>query len=225
MWTVSRPDVVGAIAAACLMALPLQEAPAPGIERLVERIEQRYGNADLQAHFAQHRLSRLGSVLSSAEGEVYISTPGRMRWQYTSTDTLMVIGGEGREAYLYLPADNTVQVMPTDTVNPSQYPFLYLSGRGSLRRDFHIEVVEWGTPLSRNNVQLELRPRRAETSFERLIIEVEPLQATIVRLVNFDNLSNPVDYQFHDVRFDVDLPAELFEFEIPAGADTVYIGG
>ena len=155
MWMVLRPDVVGAITAACIMVLSQQQAPAPGIDRLVERIQERYDQADISAHFVQNRLSRLGSVMTSAEGELYISTPGRMRWEYTTIDQLMVVGGPGRATYLYFPGDNQVQVIQANLADPSQYPILYLAGRGSLRRDFDIQVVEWGTPLSRNNVQLE----------------------------------------------------------------------
>jgi outer membrane lipoprotein-sorting protein len=138
---------------------------------------------------------------------------------------LMVAGGSGRETYIYLPEDNTVQVMQTDASDPSQYPILYLAGRGNMSRDFDIQVVEWGAPLSRNHVQLELRPRRSEASFERLIIEVEPLQAAVVRLINFDNLRNTLEYRFEDVQYDAGLADEMFEFEIPDGADVVFIGG
>jgi outer membrane lipoprotein-sorting protein len=225
MWTVLRPDVVGAIALACVAAMPQQQPRAPGIDRLLERIEERYDDVELTAHFVQSRLSRLGSVMSSQEGELYISPPGRMRWEYTTSQQLMVTAGAGSEMYLYFPADNAVQVMQTGGYSPSQYPILYLTGRGRLRRDFDVEVVEWGAPLSRNNVQLELRPRRGEASFERLILEVDPLQGTIVRLVNFDNLRNTIDYQFHDVQYDAGLSDDLFEFEIPDGADVTFIGG
>jgi outer membrane lipoprotein-sorting protein len=225
MWMVLRPDVVGAIAAACIMALSQQQAPAPGIDLLVERIQERYDDADIKAHFVQNHLSRLGSIMTTREGEVYISTPGRMRWEYSTTDMLWVAGGSGRETYLYLPAENQVQVIHADASNPSQYPVMYLAGRGSLRRDFDVQVVEWGAPLSRNNVQLELRPRRAGASFERFILEVDPVRATIARLINFDNVRNTVDYQFHDVQYDAGLSDDLFEFDIPDGADVVHIGG
>ncbi len=225
MWIVLRPDVVSAITAACIMVLSQQPAPAPGIDRLVERIQERYEDADITAHFVQNRLSRLGSVMNSAEGELFISTPGRMRWEYTTIDQLIVAGGPGRETYLYFPGDNRVQVMQADVANPAQYPIMYLSGRGSLRRDFDIQVVEWGTLLSPNNVQLELRPRRGGGSFERLILEVDPVRATIARLVNFDNLRNIIEYQFHQVQYDADLSDDLFEFEIPADAAVVFIGG
>lgn len=212
------------VALACLTALSPQQETAPGIRALVERIQERYEDVDLQARFVQNRLSRLGSVMISAEGQIYISTPGRMRFEYETDSQLFVAGGPGRESYQYYPDDNTVQVIEADASSTADYPILYLSGRGNLRRDFDYEVVEWGRPLARGNVQLEFRPRRSGASFERLILEVEPLHASIVRLITFDNLRNTIEYQFHDIEFDVSLSDELFEFEIPEGADVVIIG-
>lgn len=224
MWIFMRPDALSALAAVCLLAAPQQRAPAPGIERLVERIEERYEDAEITARFVQNRLSRLGSVMQTVEGRVYISTPGRMRWEYTSTSMLLVAGGRGRETYIWLPDENTVQVIEGDADDPSQYPIHYLAGRGNLSRDFDISVIEWRTPLSSNNVQLELRPRRPGAAFERLILEVDPVRGTIARLVNFDNLRNTLEYQFHEVEYDVELRDELFEFDIPAHADVIHIG-
>jgi len=201
-----------------------QQESSPGIGLLVERVQERLGETtDLRAHFVQHRLSRLGGIMATASGRLYMQTPGKMRWEYDQDDQLLVAGGVGREMYHYFPDDNQVQVYQSEQMNSSAIPILYLTGRGSLRRDFNIERVEWAPTLAPGNVQLELRPRRG-ASFERLILEVEPMQATIVRLVKFDNLRNTIDYQFHDVEFDVGLENGLFEFEIPAGADVIFIG-
>jgi len=193
------------------------------VDALIERIQDKYESVELKAHFVQKRLSRLGSVMTTVEGDLYIRTPGRMRWEYHTTNQLLVAGGPGRATYLYLPEDNQVQVMQADLSSASE-PILYLFGRGRLRRDFDIQVIDWGVPLHRGNVQLELLPRRGGASFERLILEVEPRQATVVRLVTYDNLRNTLDYQFHDIQFDPGLPDALFEFDIPAGADVIYVG-
>jgi outer membrane lipoprotein-sorting protein len=217
---------VAALIAAAMLAIPAQQEAAPGVRLLVERVQERYQEApDMQARFVQRQLSRLGSVMQEVHGMLYIATPGRMRWEYAADGQLLVAGGPGREIYSYFPADNQVEVYETEVSEASDMPILYLAGQGNLRRDFDIEAVEWGAPLAPGNVQLELRPRRGEPSFERLIIEVEPFRATIVRLINFDKLRNVIEYQFHDVEFDVGLADDLFEFEIPAGADVILIGG
>ena len=202
-----------------------QQQSSPGIRLLVERVQERLDETtDLRARFVQHRLSRLGSITQTASGRLYMQTPGKMRWEYEQDDQLLVTGGLGREMYHFFPDDNQVQVYQSEQMSGSDIPILYLTGRGSLRRDFNIEHVEWGPTLSPGNVQLELQPQRGGASFERLILEVEPMQATIVRLVKFDNLRNTIDYQFQDVEFDVGLDDALFEFEIPDGADVIFVG-
>ena len=42
--------------------------------------------------------------------------------------------------------------------------------------------------------------------------------------MTYDNLRNTLDYQFHDVQFDLGLSDELFEFDIPEGAYVIHIG-
>jgi outer membrane lipoprotein carrier protein len=201
-----------------------QEQPEPGIERLVARVQQRLQEAaDLQAGFVQRRLSRFGSVLVERRGMVFIRSPGRMRWEYDQPTDLFVTAGE--EAYFFLADDNQVQVFQPDSTGESQTPIMYLAGKGDLLKDFDIEETEWGAKLAPGNIQLHMQPRQEDVSFTYLVLEVEPMTATIARLVNVDRVSNTIDYQFHDLEYDVGFPDNIFEFEIPQGADVVYIGG
>ena len=223
-----RGHPIGRVLLAVGLAVPsvagAQARQAPGIELLVERVQERHERAtDLRGRFVQRRLSRLGSVMVEVTGRIFVQPPGKMRWEYDN-EQLFVATGPGGPMYHYFTADNQVQVFGGELTEASETPILYLSGRGNLRRDFRVEQVNWGPPLDDGNIQLELRPRRRQTSFQRLILEVEPMQASIVRLVMFENLGNTIDYQFHDIEFDVGLPDSLFEFEIPEGADVIHIG-
>ena len=185
-----------------------QEQPAPGIERLVERVQQHLRQiADLEARFVQRRLTRFGSVIVEREGKLYIQPPGRMRWEYAQ------------------PPDLWVQVFQTGESEASELPIMYLAGKGDLLRDFEISEMIWGPKLAPGNIQLSMQPRREDASFTMLVLEVEPMSATIERLVQIDRLNNVIDYQFHDIEYDVGLPENLFEFEIPPDADVIHIGG
>ena len=97
MWNMRRLNILGTIATVCFLVVPQQEEPAPGVQLLIERIQDKYQQAELQARFVQKRLSRLGSVMTTVEGDLYISTPGRMRWEYNTNDQLLIAGGPGRE--------------------------------------------------------------------------------------------------------------------------------
>jgi outer membrane lipoprotein carrier protein len=201
-----------------------EDLPGPGIERLVSRVQGRLSEtADLQARFIQRRLTRFGSVIVERTGKLYIQPPGRMRWEYEQPADLWVSAGE--EGYFFQPDDNQVQVYQTGDSEASELPIMYLAGKGDLLRDFDIEETNWGPKLSPGNIQLSLLPHREDASFTMLVLEVEPMSATLVRLVQIDRINNAIDYQFHDIEYDVGLADSLFEFEIPPGADVIHIGG
>jgi outer membrane lipoprotein carrier protein len=214
---------------ACVVVAPSsvhaqEDRPGPGIGRLVDRVQQRLReSADLEARFVQRRLTRFGSVIVERQGILYIQPPGRMRWEYDQPRDLWVSAGD--EAYFYLPDDNQVQVYQMTDSEASELPIMYLAGRGDLLRDFEIEEVDWGPKLAPGNIQLSLQPRRQDASFTLLVLEVEPMSAAVARLVQVDRVNNTIDYQFHDIEYDVGLPESLFTFEIPPGADVIYIGG
>jgi outer membrane lipoprotein carrier protein len=203
----------------------LQEGqPGPGIERLVARVQRRLQEAsDLEARFVQRRLSRFGSVLVERQGKVFVRSPGRMRWEYVQPSDVFVTAGE--EAYWFAADDNQVQVFQPEAAGASQTPVMYLAGKGDLLRDFEIEEMDWGPKLAPGNIQLHMRPLQEDVSFNFLVLEVEPMTATIARLVNVDRIDATIDYQFHDIEYDVGFPDDIFDFEIPQDADVVYIGG
>ena len=123
-----------------------QNDGSPGIGLLVERVQDQLDAfSDLRARFVQHKLSRLGSITTSAGGRLYVQSPGRMRWEYDDDQQLLVAGGPGRGMYHYFPADNQVQVYQADFSNTAEIPILYLAGRGNLRRDFDVELVSTST--------------------------------------------------------------------------------
>lgn len=219
-----------------IVTVPARSAPAggagqeagsslgPGLTRLVERVQARHRDAvGLKARFEQRSLSRFGAVTKEASGVVTIRPPGRMRWEYDDGQ-LFVVSGD--EMILYRPGRNQVQIYPLDRERTEETPILYLSGQGDLLRDFFIEPTTWREPLARDNVQLRLTPRRADSSLEALILEVEPVSARIARLVQIEAaVRSTVDYRFHDVHYNVDVPDSAFRFEIPEGADVVRVGG
>lgn len=195
----------------------------PGLVRLVERVQERHQQAGgLEARFVQRSLSRFGAVTKQAAGVVTIRPPGNMRWEYDDGQ-LFVVSGD--EMILHRPTRNQVQIYPVDRQRTEDTPILYLSGEGDLLRDFLIEPTSWREPLAADNVQLRLTPRRPGSSVEALILEVVPMSARIARLVQIEAVQSTVDYQFHDARYNVDVPDSTFRFEIPEGADVVRVGG
>lgn len=195
----------------------------PGLEKLVQRVQERYQDVGgLEARFRQRSLGRFGGVAKEASGVVTIRPPGNMRMEYDDGQ-LFVVSGD--EMILWRPGRNQAQIYPFDRERVEDTPVLYLSGEGDLLRDFHIEPASWQEPLAPDHVQLRLTPRRTESRIEALILEIEPMSARVARLVQMEAVGSTVDYQFHDVRYNIDVPDGAFRFEIPEGADVVRVGG
>ncbi|MFQ5744215.1 MAG: outer membrane lipoprotein carrier protein LolA [Acidobacteriota bacterium] len=198
--------------------------PQAGIELLVERVQGRYRTLqDFQARFVQRRLTRFGSIVLEKTGRLFVRPPGKMRWEYEDPEQLFVTDGE--EMYLYLSADNQVQVFKPESQEMARTPTMYLAGKGDFLHDFDAEQTDWGTQLAPGNVQVRLLPRSQDAPFSSLIMEIEPMQARVVRLVVLDQLNDNIEYQFHDEQVNVGFPDSLFEFHVPPGAEVVYIGG
>lgn len=195
----------------------------PGLERLVERVQERYRDTvGLEARFVQRSFSRFGALTKEASGVLTIRSPGNLRMEYDDGQ-LFVVSGD--EMILYRPRRNQVQIRPFGQERTENAPVLYLTGQGDLLQDFHIEPGSWRQALAPDNVQLRLTPRRRGSTLEALILEVAPMSARVVRLVQMEAVGSNVEYRFHDVRTNVEIADSVFEFEVPEGADVVRVGG
>jgi outer membrane lipoprotein-sorting protein len=146
-----------------------------------------------------------------------------MRWEYEESGRVLVARQEAM--FWYLPEDRQLQILDQQAVDPTQTPTLYLAGEGDLTSDFEVSGVEWGLPRKPGNVQMRLVPRSEEASYQSLVLEVEPDTAQVTRLVVVDLLGNATDFEFDSIRIDVDLADDLFELDVPAGTERVYLGG
>ncbi len=193
------------------------------LETLVREVQERYrAMQDLRAQFRQRRSQRVGARPIERTGTWMIRTPGRMRVEYDGSHRLLVADGE--RIYWYLPEDNQVHVYPSEAIDPTHTPTLYLTGEGDLRAEFYISGTEWDAPLSPGNIQVRLDPKASDTSFAHMILEIEPATRIVARLVWFGLLGESSDFQFFEVETDVGLAEELFQFTIPPEASVEYFG-
>lgn len=193
------------------------------LEELVGRVQERYRTLhDLSARMRQVQTPRPGALTQVEEASWYVRTPGLLRVEYDRTGRLFVAAQEA--LYWYLPGDHQVQVLEQSALDPGSTPTLYLAGAGDLLEDFRVSGARWQEPLAPANVQIRLDPVREDARFTHLILEIQPDTALIARLVQFGLLGESTDFQFHDIQIDVGLAPELFEFEIPPGAQVEHLG-
>ncbi len=172
----------------------------------------------LEADFLQIFRGPDGRTLRES-GHFLLKRPGKARWEYTSPEKKLFIS-DGRNIYFHVEGErHATEALVRDSADP-QIPFLFLLGRGNLRRDFsRIELVNDERPVGGGNLVLRLVPRRAPDEFKQLLVEVAPASAEVRRLVIFQRNGARMDFILSNLREGFAAPDERFRFVAPPGVE------
>ncbi len=185
-------------------------------ETIVARLQARYDETDgFRADFVQEITSAtLGQTLRS-RGQVFFKKPGRMRWEFTEPQQLLI--ADGSALWLYQPAERQVVKTPFQHAFSSQTPVSFLTGVGRLEEDF--SVLPQGETSS--VYQLRLTPKQAAEAIGLLDIEVSKETFDILQALVTDPLGNTTRVSFTNIERETALGDDLFRFELPPGIDLV----
>ncbi len=186
-------------------ATSAEGSPRAHLERFLS------GLRTLKADFSQQVVNTETNEVSLAHGTLYLSRPGRFRWEYED--------GEGR----YILADGrTIWLVEPDLEQVSQRsqkaalkgtPAGLLAEQVDLDRDF--EVEELG---SRDGMSwIRLVPRDEQSQFEQILIGLDGDR--LVQLEMADRFGQVTNFRFSHLQRNPVLPDELFRFVPPPGYD------
>jgi outer membrane lipoprotein carrier protein len=219
-----------AVMAASLLTLPVApvlgadpatSAPQDDLSNSVNSLQRKYSKVhDLQMDFIQtykspHRLPR------TETGALYLRRPGMMRWEYRSpTEKLFV--SNGKDVYFYLPEEQQVQKTTVKGSRDQRLPFLFLLGKGNLKRDF--SRVEWATnerAFYAGNKVLYAYPKRNIDEFSKVLMEYDPRKLQLQRVIIYDIDGASSEFVFTNIRENLGLDSRLFEFKIPPNVEVI----
>ncbi|HET7291068.1 MAG TPA: outer membrane lipoprotein chaperone LolA [Vicinamibacteria bacterium] len=207
------PNAALRAAALALAAAPAAAAGTPA-EDLARRVEERLLRAaDMRARFTQtYRSGALGREVRE-RGTMTLKRPGRMRWEYEFPERKTFVS-DGRTFYFYVPADR--QVVVRDQKDAAGVAGLLLAGRGALLEPFAPEVQAAPTGTTR----LRLVPRKADPEVEQIVLDLDA-DCRVRALEVTDPQGNRSRFEFDDVRENVGLRDDQFEFEPPRGVEVI----
>lgn len=198
---------------------------------------------DFQAEFVQK--SHIASINRVQRGEGTVRfrfrsavqeplSAAQFRWDYRLPSVQEILS-DGRTLWVYVPENQQVIESDVSRLNEDQgeNPVTFLSGLENLSRDF---VIAW-SPEQRDdkgNYQLLLKPRKESQLVAQMQVVVSqkavnqwrqkhkagsifPITATLVT----DAQGNRTEIEFFKSKMNLNLPADLFTFVIPAGVDRV----
>lgn len=195
---------------------------APGLsagerlEALVARVEaQRSNLQSLKARFRERKESPLLLEPEEATGEFLFVAPDRARWTLEAPqDTLIVVQGEQMLTwYRHLGTAERVQL------GSQGERLLQFFGPGSslekLRRYFDLRFTRSGDPDVPYRMELLPRSRRVARRVRHLTLDIDR-QLFLPIHVRFEEASGATtEYWFSDLESNVEVPAELFEVQLP----------
>jgi outer membrane lipoprotein carrier protein len=186
---------------------------APG-DDVARRVEERLGRAgDMRARFTQtYRSGAVGREVRE-RGTLSLKRPGRMRWEYEAPERKTFVS-DGRTFYFYVPADR--QVIVREQKDATGVAGLLLAGRGGLLEPFAPELQE--APPGRT--RLRLVPRKPDPEVAEILLDVDA-EYRVRAIEVSDPQGNTSRFEFDELRENVGLRDELFEFEPPRGVEVI----
>ncbi len=194
--------------------LPLKAADTV-LESSVNSLQRKYSSVrDLQMDFIQTYKSPRRPAKTET-GVVFLRRPGMMRWEYKTPKEKLFVSN-GKTVYFYLPEEKQVQKTRVKESRDQRVPFLFLLGKGNLKKDFSkIEWAEDNRPFFEGNKVIYAYPKKTIDEFARILMEFNPQTFQLQRVTVFDIDGATSEFVFTNVRENIGTSAQLFSFSIP----------
>lgn len=167
----------------------------------------------VRARFAQMVLDKNLKPLQQAQGVMQFSRPGKFRWDYQKPYEQTIVG-DGVRLWIHDRDLNQVTVRKLDKAIGAS-PAALLAGSNDLEREFTLKNTGSDNGLD----WLEALPRRREAAFDRVRMGFGKagLEAMELR----DQFGQVTVITFADIERNPRIPAEVFRFTPPKGADVI----
>ena len=184
------------------------------LSSVVDGLQHKYSRLQsLAADFLQTYVGGDGRI-ATERGRVLLKRPGKARWDYTEPEKKVFLS-DGRVIYFYVLGEREALRSSVRESRDPRIPFLFLLGRGDLRRDFSRIEITSEFPAERSGLVLLLVPRKAPEEFKQLLAEVNPATFTVTRLVIFKRNGARMTFFLSNVRENQVAPDNQFTFKPP----------
>jgi outer membrane lipoprotein carrier protein len=185
------------------------QPPTPSPPDLAKRLQAHYDTVrDFTADFSQASTGGVVRQTVKDHGAVRIKKPGRMWWDYKSSQKQQVVA-DGSQIYTYLPDDRKVYVAALPKADEASSAMLFLTGRGDLLRDFTPSMPE---EQSAGSWRLTLAPKTPQTDFTSLTLVVDRATLALQGLVTTDQSKGMTIYTFSNLKENAGLADKDFVF-------------
>ncbi|HEX4947920.1 MAG TPA: outer membrane lipoprotein chaperone LolA [Blastocatellia bacterium] len=190
-------------------------APVSELDQLINGLQGKYLRLNtLSADFTQ-LYHAPGERARRESGRLQLKKPGKMRWDYATPEAKLYVS-DGKVIYEYIPADRSATRASVKQTEDWRAPFMFLLGRGNLRRDFARIDLANEAPVCAGNRVLRMIPKRS-SDIRELLVEVDPNNFNLARLSLLKSGQARIDFLLSNVQENIALADSMFTFQPPAG--------
>lgn len=193
---------------------------ALGKEDLIDKVQRKYREInDYKAKFLQTVEYVALDKSQTNRGIVYFKKTGKMRWEYSSPQSQIIVMNPQR-IWFYMVDEKQVMVESTEKAFSSRIPMSLLSGASDLKKYFHVKSSEKFKEKS-HGVLFQLIPKEPIKEIGEIYISVDEETFFITDTFIVDKFQNITHIFLTDISVNMNLPDELFNFEVPPGVQVV----
>ncbi|MBX7193097.1 MAG: outer membrane lipoprotein carrier protein LolA [Sandaracinaceae bacterium] len=221
-WSASEASFRPAVAEA-------QDATPVTAEVVAARVQAFYEQTrTVEARFQQHFWIQAHGRTISSRGTIVIQRPGRIRFDYAQPRGKVVVSTPAGFTYYEPGDDGGAGQFMRGNVDGASAALGFLTGTSDLARDFRFSLRASSAGGPEHTDALELRPRRADPHYRRIVLYVSNDASTlgVVRRVSIEDPDgNWNRFDFSGFQFNRDVNASTFEFQPPSGAREITAPG
>lgn len=180
---------------------------------VVLSVENHYqALTDLTAKVVQKNFLKSLNKTQTFEGTLAIKKPGRLRLDYTNSQTIVI---DGAMAWFYSKKSEQAVRRSFSDFEHANIPVAFLLGASSIRDDF--DAIR---PDEKSPGTLDLLPKRPGAIMKKLRIRTDEA-GRITGMTIFDKSGNTTDITFTDIQEGVNVDDKLFVFKVPKGTEII----
>lgn len=186
---------------------------APEVKTLVDRVQDFYEKTqDFQGGFTQTYRYKMFKREQVSTGTVTFKKPALMRWEYEKpAKKTFLLAGDNVMAFDPEAQTVTKALMSTDKLSAA---VTFLMGKGKLANEFKIQKLACDKCTG---TLLELIPIAPDPRFQKVLLEVDPKSAQVVRSTVVDPNGDENQIAFSELKTNTGVKEDFFKISLPKG--------
>jgi outer membrane lipoprotein-sorting protein len=189
------------------------------VDDVVLNVERKLRSMhSLQANFNQIYYSSSVTTPLKEKGKFYFQKPEWMRWEYKDPEEKIFLYKKGT-FLMYFPEDKEAIQSELSKEKYESEILALLSGQKKLKDDYTVEFSPFPSE-SQKTWKLKLTPKE-ESDHTHILLEIDEKTWLIRKAIFFDWAGNKQEFQFSQIKTDVQFPRKVFELNLPPDVEII----